>query len=267
MAHSYAAAMKAGVDRRSEGIPEDADLFRWLQAAKPPSMSLDDAHRYYQTISPRNVFMKSLPLGARMIDFGAGAGGTAALRTWPTFPRPDIRLFAIALDGAEHLGAYEEVFIGDFDKMRPAFRRAQVFDGISCCHCLEHLNRFEPALEWMHSVLAPDGRAYIEWPHHSSKHQPSRLRLIERGYDVSTINFFDDGSHIETWPMADIISVANRLGFDVEASGRILGPYLAERMRDVGIESKDQATLTFAIWLHVGFAQYVVLRKSPQAAS
>jgi len=202
----------------------DTDLFKWLQAVQPPTMSLDEVHRYYQTISPRNVFMKNLPDGAKMVDFGAGSGGTAALRTWPTFPRPDIRLFAITLDGKEHLGAYEEVFVGDFEKTRPGFRREKTFDGISCCHCIEHLSRFEPALEWMRSILPSNGCAYIEWPHHSSKNQPSRLRLIELGYDVSTINFFDDRTHVETWPMADMISVAERLGFDVEASGRILGP-------------------------------------------
>jgi SAM-dependent methyltransferase len=241
------------------------DLVAWLSAARPPAHTIKEVQVYYQTINPRNVFMKSLPLGARLVDFGAGAGQTAALRTWPTFPRPDIRLFGVGLDRADKLSEYEEIFIGNFEQTRPHFR-VHEFDGVLCANCLEHLRRFEPVLEWMYNVLVPGGRVFLEWPHEFSKKVTGRARLLELGYDVNTVNFYDDASHVEAWRMTDVVAEAERLGFTVDVSGRINWPYLAEAMRDVGIASKDQTTLTLAIWAREGWSQYVILARPRKPA-
>jgi hypothetical protein len=113
----------------------------------------------------------------------------------------------------------------------------------------------------MYSTLAPGGRAYIEWPHEASKQVISRGELLRLGYDVNTTNFFDDHTHVEAWPMFEVINEAKRLGFGVEGSSRIVPGYLGDMMRDTGLQAKDQTTVTFAVWAFTGWAQYVVLTK------
>jgi len=237
-----------------------ASIIDWLNAANPPNISMDGLLAYYQTVSPRNVFLKSLPKDSNLIDLGAGEGQTAVLRTWPTFPRPDIKLAAISLEDAPGFDDYAEKYIGDFETSLPNFQ-TKGFDGVLCCHFIEHISSYEMVLEFIRDSLIVGGRAYIEWPHPISKSMPTCGELRDLGFNISTTNFFDDPTHIEPWEMQVIVKKAIDIDLQPEATGQIISPYVSDMMRDVGISSKDQPTLTFAVWGHVGWAQYVTLQR------
>jgi SAM-dependent methyltransferase len=240
-------------------MPDETKILDWLNEAKNPAIGRGEIVEYYQSISPRNIFLKTLPHGSRILDFGAGDGTTAILRDWPFPRRSDLRLFALSLDVGEHFDKYEEYWIGDFELDEPRFKVDQ-FDAILCCHCIEHIREYARLLNWFRRRLAPGGRIYIEWPHQVAKTTTRRSVLLDAGYEVSTTNFFDDLTHIETWDIDLIRAQAISTGLLPETSGRIRFPALAEAMRDIGVAERDMPTLTFSIWAHLGWAQYLILQ-------
>lgn len=238
------------------------EVISWLRAAGKPTFKEKLLNEYYQTVSPRVVFLKNLTQGSRVLDLGAGDGGLAILRDWPSFARTDLRLFAVSLEHGKELDRYEEVFVGDFEESPPIFSSTSQFEAIVCAHFIEHVRDFKRAIKWMAESMTAGGRAYIEWPHSVSKEMPTRAELGELGYSTSTMNFYDDLTHVETWEIADLAYEADRNGCIIESQGQIRMPFLAERMRDFAIRHKDETLLTFAIWSFFGWAQYVVMSKT-----
>lgn len=236
-----------------------AEAIDWLKQAAKPTMSKEDVETYFQTINPRNVFMKNLPANSKVLDLGAGGGEMAVLRTWPTFPRPDIQLYAISLDDSPGFKNYAGKFIGDFERSTPSF--GTNFDGVLCCHFIEHISSFERVIDHISKCLRPGGRAYIEWPHHISKLMPTRDSLAALGYDVFTMNFHDDLTHLETWDCEALKLAAKARGLAPEACGQMVSPYLAEKLRDCGLAHRDKVNLTFALWAKFGWCQYLILQK------
>jgi SAM-dependent methyltransferase len=240
---------------------DELDVPGWLRDSCEPVFSKEFLKEYYQTVSPRVVFLKNLQPGSRVVDLGAGGGELAILREWPVLKRADLRLFAVSLERGRLFDSFEEVFIGNFEKAFPSFSVSQ-FEGIICAHFIEHMQDFARTICWMADNLAAGGRAYIEWPHACSKKLTTKSQLAKLGYAVSTTNFFDDATHVETWAVDDMIAEAHRYGCTTEAWGRIRMPFIAEQMRNYAVQHNDEVMLTFAIWSFFGWAQYLIISKT-----
>lgn len=245
-------------------MDSDGGLVSWLGAATTPALTKDQTIHYYHTSSPRTVFLKSVPSEGAGIDLGAGDGGTRKIRDWLHPPRPDIRLFAVSLEQNQGLAEYEERWIGDFEQNVPRFSR-DTFDFILCCHFVEHIKDLWRFFGWVSSTLSPGGRIYIEWPHPDAKLQPRREDLFKLGYRPVITNFYDDATHVDAWNQEQLAEIAKSLGLRLTAWSQIKSPWVGDQMRNVALRGGgDDVDLTFAIWAHVGWAQYAIFEKPAQ---
>lgn len=236
----------------------EAHLDSWVASRGSSHLSNDAVDQYSHLVSPRSIFFRTLPLNANVLDLGAGDGGLSIYKTWPPpIDRPDIKLYALSLEWAERFKEYDGVEIGNFETERLSFGGVK-FDAVLCSHFIEHISDLEIVFRFLDDKLAAGARVYFEWPHPHSKVIPPREFFLKRGLPVTTTNFFDDLTHLETWNMQAVVQKIESRGFAIESAGRIHFPFLADRLRDQAKSSNDMSIGTFAVWYKTGWAQYVV---------
>lgn len=235
-------------------------LSAWVSARNlrpAPVASIDE---YYNLVSPRSVFFKTVPADSRVLDLGAGDGGLSVYKVWPLVVRPDVDLFALSLEWTDRFAQYAGVEIGNFETEVLEFGGIK-FDAVMCSHFIEHIADLSKVLTYVEARLKSGGRLYLEWPHPQTKLLPRREFFIGRGLPVMTTNFFDDGTHQETWSMEVVAQNLLARGYKIENYGRIHFPFVADCLRDKARDSGDQVAGTFAVWCKTGWAQYLVCSK------
>jgi len=233
---------------------------RWFDDCETPVSDVTTIDQYYNLVLPRNVFMKSLPRGSRILDVGAGDGSLAIAKRWPLIERPDLKLYALSLDVGVHFGMYEAFEVKNFEADPNVFPGI-TFDAMVCAHFIEHMRDPAKSIEFFAQRMSSGGRLYIEWPHPMAVRLPSRARLIEKGINISTFNFFDDHTHIEAWPAEQIIEIFQRNGFALETGGRVYLPWVGNQLRDHASVDYDETRMTLGAWAAFGWAQYLVLNR------
>jgi SAM-dependent methyltransferase len=235
-------------------------IMSWIQNWQAPSIPLDDVDVAFNTVTPRSVFVKNLRVGARLLDIGAGDGTLSVYRTWPLFPRLDIKMYALSLTKGEHFDDYDAYELKNLQETDDVFVNIDV-QAFVCCHFIEHMSDPRRTVEFFRRRLRPGGRVYLEWPHPISKRMPSRTAFINKGIQVSTIRFDDDATHIEAWAMPELSTILRENGFAIETAGRTYFPFLADELRNHGCMKSDPVRTTLAVWAFVGWAQYLVAVK------
>ena len=79
----------------------------------------------------------------------------------------------------------------------------------------------------------------------------------EAGFDMSTLNFYDDCTHTRAYEIAEICGYLRDGGFQPISSGMITMPYLADQLKHHGIANRNQYYLAIAAWMKTMFASYV----------
>ncbi len=216
--------------------------------------------QYVNTVIPRSVFLRNACVNAHILDLGAGDGGLAIFKSWPFVTRPDLRMHAVSLEVGERFDLYEDYEISNFEQTLPDFG-GMPFDSIICSHFIEHLSNPARALQFFGARLKPGGSVYLEWPHPVSKKMPSMTLLQERGVNVMTINFFDDKTHIEAWPMFEIAEGLQAAGLQINTAGRVWFDFFADQLMAHGKTDNNAVDLTYAIWYKFAWAQYLIATK------
>jgi SAM-dependent methyltransferase len=235
-------------------------IMSWIQNWQPPSFPVDDLDIAFNTVTPRSIFVKNLRPGVRLLDVGAGEGTLSVYRTWPLFPRLDIKMYALSLTKGERFDGYDGYELKNFQETDDVFSDID-FQAVVCCHFIEHMTDPHRTVEFFRRRLGLGGRVYLEWPHPISKRMPSMTSLINTGIQVSTIRFDDDSTHIEAWSMSELSTILREKGFAIEAAGRTYFPFLADELRNHGCMQSDPVRTTLAVWAFVGWAQYLVAVK------
>lgn len=236
------------------------EVDRWLHTTEETTSSLTDIEQAYNLLLPRTAFFKSLPTHAKILDVGAGDGTLAVYKDWPLFKRPDIKMYALSLSVGDSFHLYEGFEIKDFEVDQDIFP-GLMFDAINCAHFIEHMSDPKPAIEFMASRLRPGGRLYLEWPHPLTKKLPSRHSIIAKGFPISTFNFADDNTHVETWPAQTLLSLLESNGLRLEGGGRVYLPWVAKELRDHSRANGSETGMTLAAWAAFGWAQYMILNR------
>jgi SAM-dependent methyltransferase len=237
-----------------------AAVNKWVRDRGTIAADLVSVDQAWNLFLPRTAFIKNLPTGSRILDVGAGDGGIAVFKKWPLVEREDLKLYALSLSVGQHFDLYEGYEIKNFEKDPNIFPDVQ-FDAMVCSHFIEHMSDPAPSIEFFSRKMRRGGRLYLEWPHPISKRIPKRQTLIDEGIQIGTINFFDDGTHIETWPAKQLIDLLEKNGFAMESGGRVYLPWVADQLRNHALADNDLTRLTLAFWAGFGWAQYLILNK------
>jgi SAM-dependent methyltransferase len=130
---------------------------------------------------------------------------------------------------------------------------------VIAAHFIEHLRDPRRAIEFLADRLAPGGRAYLEWPHAISTRMPPSKALQDRGTDVSTTRFDDDGTHICPWPMQQIVELCERRSLRVESWAASTSLSSEARSGTMGSPAVTVQTSRMGFVWSIGWAQYLVV--------
>lgn len=214
---------------------------------------------YWQS-HPRFQFMKFMTApGAKVLDIGCGAGGLAAWKTWLEPIRPDLDFYGVDLGDNPRKELYAGFQQCNLEQDELDWSPL-CFDNVMASHVLEHLHDPVNALARLIPRLTPGARIYIEIPAPASTTLPPAEEFRTLGWPMIISNFYDDGTHLQTFSLTELSLIAERLGLQVMAQGIIENRWLADQLMDHGIKSQDGETLLYGYWLATGWAHYMELR-------
>lgn len=235
------------------------DLLVWLESQCHCELRKEEILDNYLLMHPRVIFLKNLEYGTPLLDLGAGDGRLIDFRNWLGFTRKDLIVEGVSLEESEKASEYDAFHICNLDLEKPNLRIRP--RAVIAAQIIEHLHDPAQLVAWIGALLEEGGRLYLDWPSPHTIGLPRLTDLKCCGYDVSTINFFDDASHIQTFSIDDIVAMCAKVGLRVESQGILRMPYLAQGLKREGLNQANSIDervflLTAAVWLHTGFASY-----------
>jgi hypothetical protein len=238
--------------------PSVQEILDDAQSKAPAKLRRDTLDILLHESSPRVRFIKSLPLGAKVLDLGAGEGSMAIFKEWIEPKRPDLSMYALGLVKGAHFDLYDGYELKDFDTAEGLFPGIQ-FDAVYTSNFVEHIeggiDRLAP---WAANRLESGGMLYIEGPSIGMELLPHTADLIAAGLNVSTMNFFDDLTHKRTETLERTREVIETAGFFVEQSGYWRNRFLEGEALRTGYREGEMVLMTLSIWMKYLVEQYVV---------
>lgn len=236
------------------------ELPAWTAAllALPERLAMTDEalEESFWKFYPRFRFLKTLPMNAALLDIGAGSGGLSFWAEWGNPLRQDLTFYGVDLERGEHAGRYKDWRVANLDEGLPNF--GHPFQGFLASHLIEHVADPAALIAGMRAQSAPRARIYLEWPHPRTTGYPSSAAMRERGFDMQTFNFFDDGTHLRTPERREIEDVLGSQGFSVVESGEVwLGP-IAEELMARGKRRDDMVWRQMGLWAATGWCNYII---------
>jgi hypothetical protein len=235
------------------------ELLLWLRSAVEDPLPADIAHEHYLLMHPRISYLKNLPQNSIVLDVGAGSGALRGFRDWLGFKRMDLKFIGISLDHGEHTGAYEEFHICDLSHQSPEFYLKPT-DAV-LAQFIEHVEDPSVYLKKLNEHLPLGGKAFIDWPSSHTVNLPKCVDVRSHGFDITTLNFFDDSTHKKAYTLEEMSEYAVAAGFGVIAAGYVDMPFLANSLKHHGILNQDQYLLSMAVWLKTNFVSYLQITK------
>jgi SAM-dependent methyltransferase len=230
----------------------------WCDSAAKLALADGEALEAWHLLSPQCRFLKALPDQAAVLDVGAGDGALQIYRHWPPPQRPDLTMYAFAMDRGSLFDRYDGYELGMWPSARPGFGDKQ-FDAIFAANFIEHIEAPLDFIRWAAGRLAPRGRLFLEWPRETSLSLPTTAALQAVGVDVMTGNYFDDATHRPQLPPARAVQAALiAAGLQIEATGIAQTPWLHDHLMAIGKLTNDRVHRTLAYWSFTGWTQYVV---------
>jgi SAM-dependent methyltransferase len=217
---------------------------------------------WYWVGHPRFQFFKGLGEGTHVLDIGAGGGGLPYWRQYNAPDRSDLRLSGIDLAEPPTRKLYEQFHVGNLDDGIPFADGS--FDAAFASHVLEHVGSPEQLISEIGRCVRPGGLAYIEMPSPASKGLPRAEEFREAGWPMMISNFFDDGTHRDTFDLAALEAMAARAKLVCRQRGMIRVPYLEDALMSRGCKWKDSELLLYGYWSSTLWAQYAIFEKAAQ---
>jgi len=124
------------------------------------------------------------------------------------------------------------------------------FDVMILSHVIEHLENGDKVIEGLTAKMKKGGRVYIEYPGMRSTKLP-RMR--------STLNFYDDPTHVRIYSVEEVSGILKKHGFDIVKAGtRRYWPFiLLLPISLIQQRIKHGYVPGGVFWDLLGFAEYV----------
>ena len=238
-------------------INAQEDIRAWFNQPIRRTLSDGDLLESFHLQHPSKVFLKNLPIGASVLDIGAGDGSLSIFKRWPSPARPDLRLYAFSLAKGEKFDDYDGYEIGDWNLTKPMFDNMR-FDAIMCVNFIEHIDDPAGLIRWVAEHLNPGGHVYFEWPTDASRFCPRLADLDAMGFGCITGNYFDDRTHRKWLPSARFVRrKARRSGLSIVSAGVVSMPLMEDELLGHFRDTGDIVSLQFAYWLKTGWVQFL----------
>jgi SAM-dependent methyltransferase len=231
---------------------------RFCRPDRAAILSHDEAVFALHAFSPRCRFIKTLPLGASVLDVGAGDGSLQIYRSWPGPARADLKMYAWAADKGPGFDLYDGYEIGVWPDDPPRFG-GRKFDAVIAANFIEHIDDPIDFVKWAVSVLEPHGSIYLEWPRPETTALPSCVQFAAIGLPIITGNYFDDGSHRRAIPdVGRVTATLAEAGLALRESGTACVPFVDQELAIHAASLGDAVGLTLAYWSFSGWCRYLV---------
>jgi SAM-dependent methyltransferase len=204
------------------------------------------AGTYYWDLYNKDQFLRSCPLGARVLDVGCGNDSPAHFK--------EIRsdFYYVGIDIAEYnqvsdpRGIADEYIITTPQEFNTSIEALPAtFDAVVSAHNVEHCNFPDQTLAAMLGVIKPGGRIFLAFPSEASVNFPHRK---------GTLNFYDDPTHIYLPKFAAMCAAVVEHGFRIDVAKKRYRP-LVRALKGLIKEPRCrlQGTVEGEIWSLYGF--------------
>jgi hypothetical protein len=237
-------------------------ILEWATAAERTHLSDGAALEVWHLLGAQCRFVKTLPAAASLLDVGAGDGSLQIYRSWPAPPRPDLTVFAFAIERGAMFDRYDGYELGRWPEVMPDFDGRR-FDAIFAANFIEHIERPHEFLRWAIGRLTDRGRIYLEWPRSAALSLPTAPQLRAVGIDVMTGNYFDDSTHRHELPSTETVhGELTAAGMRIETAGISRVPFFEDHIWALGMSADDKVSRTLAYWSFTSWCQFVVAERA-----
>jgi SAM-dependent methyltransferase len=234
------------------------DSFRPLPTQK---FKRDQLIELYWQYHQRFKSLKSYTaINGNVLDIGSGSGGLQFWKDYLNPQRTEIKMTAVDLQKGEFFDRYDKYVILNLDEKQLPFEK-ESFDFIMLSHLIEHVQDWRSLLTQCYKILKKEGVIYIETPSKHTLSLPSKKYYVEKGFPCTTINFFDDSTHVEPTDLGKVSSFGQELGFMSVEGGYCKNVYLENLLLSYGYEHNDIEVCQYGIWSKLLFSSYIVLQK------
>ena len=223
--------------------------------------SRDELISLYWQSHPRFNFIKNCRKDSVFFDIGANEGELSFWKGWNKPDRNDIKMHGVDLKIGSYAKNYESFYALNLDKDIFPYPD-NFFDVMFSTHVIEHLNNINFFIKNIFDKLKFGGRVYIESPAKISLNTPRRQDFIDVGFCLSTMNFYDDVTHIAPYDTIGLVDFFKKGGqFEIEESGSIKNDFLSELLISYGYENHDSEITTYGLWLKFNWSNYIIAKK------
>ena len=252
--------LKSNVELKNQknNIFNVAKYLKYLESLEL-DMTFDQLYNYFWLTHPKYCFFKSIPENGKLLDIGAGPGSLIGWKYWFDPQRTDLNMYAIDIIEGEHFKKYSEYKICDINKDGIDYPD-NFFDSILCNHVIEHISNWKYLFTEIKRVLKPGRTGYLELPTLESTKIPSREIFLKEGFNCSTLNFYDDPTHIKTDSLKNLEKMFEEIGVCIIGKGFIENKFLEDKLVKYGFDNQNENLTTYGLWSKFKFCQYLIIK-------
>jgi SAM-dependent methyltransferase len=236
-------------------------------AAKPEDYSSDELiGMYWQYHQRFKTFKNFSKKNDAILDVGGGSGGINFWKEYLTPLRSDMEIYAVDLSKGEYFDHYKDFKLINLDTDEIPFEKEK-FGFIIISHLIEHVMDWKNLIDQCDNVLNTNGFLYIETPSLHTTNLPARSHYVEKGYNCSTLNFYDDPTHINPVNLDVVSAYCEAKNMIPLEKGYCKNPFLEDFLLTTGIRQNNPELTTYGLWSKLLFSSYIILQKSPKNES
>jgi SAM-dependent methyltransferase len=213
--------------------------------------------QYHQRFKSFKTFSVA---NGNVLDIGSGSGGLSFWKEHMLPNRKDLKMTAVDLQKGEFFDRYEKYVILNLDDKTLPFE-SDTFDFIMLSHLIEHVQDWKALLDQCKRILKRSGAMYIETPSKHTLDLPQNKHYKDMGFPCTTINFFDDATHVAPVDLDEVGAYSNSIDCMVLEKGYCRSIYLEDQLLSFGRANNDMEASQYGLWSKLLFSSYIMIQK------